>query len=432
MQRELTLGGCPLCEAQAPFTWWHVQFECSHAELVPLRAEWTRRLQSWKELISGALVPSRAVHLALRTLAGHTGRGAAEEVDVRRVVAGFLEGSGDVRVDRAGSTRKAATALAVAGLELQVLATRRSAKWANEVREKVSGMTMCSRLMRGWYDTLLRGGPGRAAALRRVSDARVRADFIFERLRIQGLMGSVDGGMAGAMARSCAKASALQCSTTDSAAAPEQGWRCLYYLRWWQLYTVKRTSRARLGQPAPEIHDWECEELVEAGLGRRLRVFSRVARVRGLARASDGLWVPGLDELLLSSLRHVLRVGFRERPVGVKSRVSLAALERQRARLATWQLSGSCSGAPLEDVGEQIEVVIGARSRGYAKARRRARAVGVVAALRLGSESDDFGRWALREVIVRRAAASDVRTGAQGAAAQIVARGTGPVGRRLA
>ena len=50
------------------------------------------------------------MHLALRTLAGLTGRGAAEEVDVRRVVAGFLEGSGDVRVDRAGSTRKAATA----------------------------------------------------------------------------------------------------------------------------------------------------------------------------------------------------------------------------------------------------------------------------------------------------------------------------------
>ena len=32
-------------------------------------------LQGWKELISGALVPSRAVHLTLRTLAGHTGRG---------------------------------------------------------------------------------------------------------------------------------------------------------------------------------------------------------------------------------------------------------------------------------------------------------------------------------------------------------------------
>jgi hypothetical protein len=176
-------GRCPFgCKDglgdAARFTWWHAQFECQQSDIAKARGEWLAVCTP----ACVAMTPERgegatgAPHDQIDDLITLIKRGTASRRPVssevarrtRRAVGGLIRCSGCVRTDRDKLTRRAVTAMVVAGAHVQHVAHGLT-KDMEDAAAQAACDSRCARpwAMR-WLMTTIHAGPARVAALRHV------------------------------------------------------------------------------------------------------------------------------------------------------------------------------------------------------------------------------------------------------------------------
>jgi len=118
--------------------------------------------------------------------------GAADEVELRRLVGGAVRRTGEGEVDGSASVRAAVGRAVRAGLELQAAARAATAGFEWRVREEVRRYKLVGQYAKAWRERVREGGPARVAALRAVACARAEAEA--ELGRVEARVGGRVGG----------------------------------------------------------------------------------------------------------------------------------------------------------------------------------------------------------------------------------------------
>ena len=171
--------------------------------------------------------------------------GAADEVELRRLVGGAVLNTGEREVDGCSRVRAAVGRMVRAGLELQAAGRDATADFERRVREETRRHAKVRRFAAKWREVAQYGGPRRAAALREAARARYGAEAT---LAAREARGCVTGWPAlerwEALGVTCSEmwAQARQVRSISPACAMRE-WRWLAGLRRWRW----RTAFSRLG-----------------------------------------------------------------------------------------------------------------------------------------------------------------------------------------
>jgi len=102
--------------------------------------------------------------------------GAADEVELRRLVGGAVLNTGEREVDGCSRVRAAVGRMVRAGLELQAAGREATADFERRVREEARRQSKARAFAVRWREAARRGGPRRVAEMREVARAQDEAE----------------------------------------------------------------------------------------------------------------------------------------------------------------------------------------------------------------------------------------------------------------
>ena len=180
--------GCPF-GCGCGFAWHDVAFTCKGEELVRLRAVWMVAAEAAMRVLA-----ARKPHSQWRRMLKRGGEeggkalrhGAADEVEMRRLVGGAVLRTGEGEVDGCSAVRAAVGRAVRAGLELQAAGRAATASFEWQVRKEVRRHAVARRFAARWREATRHGGPRRVAALREAATVRDEAEAALVRLEEEG------------------------------------------------------------------------------------------------------------------------------------------------------------------------------------------------------------------------------------------------------
>ena len=171
--RHIQLG-CPHgCTDEAgerrAMTWQHAAFECQACEMVEGREAWIAKMEAADEAVSTAKrgksfddIHWRAKWQAVMRRAEAAARGgpgavmevgSAMEVQMRRVVGGLIERTGDKQVDNNATVRQAIMEATAAGLQLQYTACQAAAMQEEKEAKRLEAVRLLTTPVDGCAGT---------------------------------------------------------------------------------------------------------------------------------------------------------------------------------------------------------------------------------------------------------------------------------------
>ena len=289
MAKEL---GCPF-GCGCAFAWHDVAFGCKGERLVRLREVWMAATEEARRVLTVRKPHSQWKRLQRRGTAGGGNvlrHGAAEEVELRRLVGGAVLNTGEHEIDGSASVCAAVGRAVRAGLELQAAGRAATLSFEWQVRKEVRRHAVAGRYARRWREATRHGGPRRVAALRDAVFVKGEAEDAVVRLEEEGLLQtglqSEAGGLRGLkhwadLGAACAvmwtRARSIR---SISPACALREWRWLAGLRLWRWKTmVSRGGMVDMPRPRQELQisaatgqrrvplPQEWEQVMQAALG---------------------------------------------------------------------------------------------------------------------------------------------------------------------
>ena len=230
--------GCPFgCGCR--FAWHDVAFTCGGAPLVRLREEWVAEAKEAARVLAARRPHSQMRQVLRRGVDGagtELRHGAADEVELRRLVGGAVLNTGEREVDGCSRVRAAVGRMVRAGLELQAAGREATADFERRVREEARRQAKARAFAVRWREAARRGGPRRVAEMREVARAQGEAEADLAALEARaGVVGVQALERWEALGVACAglRVQARQIRSISSACALRE-WRWLAGLRRWR------------------------------------------------------------------------------------------------------------------------------------------------------------------------------------------------------
>ena len=353
--RFLLEQGCQLCGvAEAVGTWSHYAFFCRCPSIVAARELWVAATRDSSEAID-----PQGINQQLRqTLLMMTGDSALDRVrgehdlragvagtEVERRLRGFVGGAIDGYGESGAVTRAAARAVVAAGARMLVVARQGERNLAGQLRIVTRDAQLLGRVVRGWRWHTVRGGPGRMAALRELSDARREVcEMVYEDAELKEsdrarILACPDGPLA------------RQCNAERERIELEWPWRGAAAILDWSVVRIVRAARlkwlSRIEAAGARIrgrHPLVARALLLAAFGRLWKVTPPPVAVFTY-KFGDKWQGHGADARAYSALCRWRELGgssawrAARRRLAADARSELAARE-QRARQAAWRRWG--------------------------------------------------------------------------------------------